>query len=335
MQKNNFYTNAHLFTAAVRILGEQKKQPPTAEDVCALLKWSLEQGRLVLRRMVEAGILELTTQAFEDRIFIKDHLAIETYKDAQKVDQLDQALKKFQGSTQGDGCQSGGHQIDPAKKTGQAFCRPGRAAKSRVGKKETMTSDAAYFISDAHLGDQLPYPPQRQADLVDFLSSVGNEMTHLYILGDLFDFWIEYRHGIRPDFFPILHCFRTLVEKGVQVEYVCGNHDFSFGPFLTDKIGIRIHDEPITVKLQGRQLHLVHGDGIIQNDVSQRLLKKLLRNRLLHNCYYLLHPTLGVGLGESISMASRRRSSQTQTQNTITPTTGPWPKPCSTNMTWY
>lgn len=173
-----------------------------------------------------------------------------------------------------------------------------------------MTPDAVYFISDAHLGDQLPYPPNRQTDLINFLTSVNDHMTHLYILGDLFDFWIEYRHAIRPDFFPILHCFRTLVEKGVQVEYVCGNHDFSFGPFLTDKIGIRIHDDPITVNLQGRQIHLVHGDGVIQSDVSQRLLIKLLRNRYLHQLYYLLHPTLGVGLAQSISMASRRRSSQ-------------------------
>ncbi len=173
-----------------------------------------------------------------------------------------------------------------------------------------MTSDAAYFISDAHLGDQLPYPAHRQTDLVNFLTSVKNQMTHLYILGDLFDFWIEYRHAIRPDFFPILHCFRTLVEKGVQIEYVCGNHDFAFGPFLTGKIGIRIHEEPITVNLQGRQIHLVHGDGIIQSDVSQRFLIKLLRNRYLHQVYYLLHPTLGVGLAQSISMASRRKGSQ-------------------------
>lgn len=96
MKRNSFYDNAHLFTAAVRILAEQKKQPPTVDDTCTLLKWSIEQGRLVLRRMVEAGILELTTQAFEDRIFIKDHLAIENYKNAQKVDQLDRALEKFQ-----------------------------------------------------------------------------------------------------------------------------------------------------------------------------------------------------------------------------------------------
>ncbi len=100
MQKNSFYANAHLFTAAVRILAEQKKMPPTVDDVCGLLNWSNEQSRLVLRRLVEAEILELTTQAFDDRIFIKNHLAIETFKDANKVDQLDQALEKFQHDRQ-------------------------------------------------------------------------------------------------------------------------------------------------------------------------------------------------------------------------------------------
>lgn len=173
-----------------------------------------------------------------------------------------------------------------------------------------MSDGAVYFISDAHLGDQLPYPPRRQTDLINFLSSIDNRMTHLYVLGDLFDFWIEYRHAIRPDFFPILHCFRSLVEKGIQVEYVCGNHDFSFGPFLTDKIGVRIHNDPITVHHQGRQIHLVHGDGVIKSDVSQRILKKFLRNRNLHHFYRLLHPTLGVGLAQSVSMASRHKSSR-------------------------
>lgn len=96
MQKNSFYTNAHLFTAAVRIVAEQKNKPPTVDDVCGLLNWSMEQSRLVLRRLVEAEILELTTQAFDDRIFIKNHLAIETFKDATQVDHLDQALEKFQ-----------------------------------------------------------------------------------------------------------------------------------------------------------------------------------------------------------------------------------------------
>ena len=173
-----------------------------------------------------------------------------------------------------------------------------------------MSADTVYFISDAHLGDQLPYPPHRQTDLINFLNSVKDQLTHLYILGDLFDFWVEYRHAIRPDFFPVLHCFRTLVQKGVQVEYICGNHDFSFGPFLTEQIGIRIHTDPITVHLQGRQIHLVHGDGIIPGDVSQRWVRRLLRNRGLNQLYRLLHPTLGVGLAQAISMASRRRNTR-------------------------
>jgi hypothetical protein len=136
MQKNDFYTNAHLFTAAIRILGEQKKQPPTAKDVCTLLSWSLEQGRLVLRRMVEAGILELTTQAFEDRIFIKDHLAIENYKDTQKVDQLDQALEKFQSQRKEVDAKVEAIKSAQQKKQAKLFADLEEQLKAGLGKKK-------------------------------------------------------------------------------------------------------------------------------------------------------------------------------------------------------
>ncbi len=136
MQNNSFYTNAHLFTAAVRILDAPKKQPPTADNVCTLLKWSLEQGRLVLRRMVEAGILELTTQAFEDRIFIKDHLAIENFKDAQKVDQLDQALKKFQSDRKEMDAKVEAIKSTQQKKQAKLFSDLEEQLKAGLGKKK-------------------------------------------------------------------------------------------------------------------------------------------------------------------------------------------------------
>ena len=136
MQKNSFYTNAHLFTAAVRILDAQKKQPPTAKDVCTLLKWSLEQGRLVLRRMVEAEILELTTQAFEDRIFIKDHLAIENYKEAQQVDQLDRALEKFQTDRKKMEAKVEAIKSSQQKKQAKLFADLEKQLKTGLGKKK-------------------------------------------------------------------------------------------------------------------------------------------------------------------------------------------------------
>jgi len=136
MPKNSFYTSAHLFTAAVRILGEQKKQPPTADDVCALLNWSLEQGRLVLRRMVEAGILELITRAFEDRIFIKDHLAIENYKDTRKADQLDQALENFQHKRKAMDAKVKAIKTKQQKKQAKLFADLDEQLKAGLGKKK-------------------------------------------------------------------------------------------------------------------------------------------------------------------------------------------------------
>lgn len=135
MQKNSFYTNAHLFTAAVRILADQKNIPPTVDDICGLLNWSIEQSRLMLRRLVEAEILELTTQAFEDRIFIKNHLAIETFKDADTIDHLDQALEKFQHDRQQMEAKVAAIKSERQKKQTQLFADLEKQLKDGLGKK--------------------------------------------------------------------------------------------------------------------------------------------------------------------------------------------------------
>ena len=171
-----------------------------------------------------------------------------------------------------------------------------------------MTTTSAYFISDAHLGDNLPYPAQRQQYLINFLDQIAADASHLFILGDLFDFWIEYRHGVRPDFFPILHALKNLVAAGVKIDYISGNHDFALGSFLGDKIGIDIHSDHLTCTLQERRLYLVHGDGLIKADTGYHLLKWLLRNRYLQSLFKLLPPDMGIPLATSVSMASRRRN---------------------------
>jgi UDP-2,3-diacylglucosamine hydrolase len=171
-----------------------------------------------------------------------------------------------------------------------------------------MTGTSAYFVSDAHLGDNLPYPERRQQYLINFFERIAADASHLFILGDLFDFWIEYRHGVRPDFFPILHALKNLVTAGIRIDYVSGNHDFALGDFLSEKIGIAIHPDHLACKIQGRRLYLVHGDGLIKADTGYHLLKWLLRNRHLQNLFKLLPPDMGIPLATSVSMASRRRN---------------------------
>lgn len=163
----------------------------------------------------------------------------------------------------------------------------------------------AYFISDAHLGTYFKQHEERETNLITFLHEIEDHTSHLFIVGDLFDFWIEYKHAIRPIYFPILHEFRRLIEKGVEIHYLAGNHDFALGPFLEQTIGIHIHPWNMTTTLQGKRIYLRHGDGILRFDYGYRFWRALLRNRVNQALYKLLHPNIGVPLATFFSGSSR------------------------------
>lgn len=163
-----------------------------------------------------------------------------------------------------------------------------------------------YFISDAHLGIPMPGHDDRQKHLLLFLDEIENGAEALYIVGDLFDFWIEYRHAIRPDYVAVVSRLRGLVESGVEVHYLAGNHDFALGPFLKDTVGLCIHLDHFETTIQGKKVHLFHGDGVVKKDVGYRILKRVLRNPLNQRLYKLLHPDIGVPLASFFSGNSRK-----------------------------
>ncbi len=169
-----------------------------------------------------------------------------------------------------------------------------------------MTQDVAYFISDAHLGAKAPDAEAREARLIGFLENITHKASHLFIMGDLFDFWIEYTHAIRPDYFHMLYELRRLKKQGVEIHYLAGNHDFALGVFLSEKLGVAVHPSGcLDIKLQGKTVFLSHGDGLMPSDHGYRVLKKILRNPLCQRTYKLLHPNWGVPLAEMFSRTSR------------------------------
>jgi UDP-2,3-diacylglucosamine hydrolase len=174
-----------------------------------------------------------------------------------------------------------------------------------------------YFVSDAHLGIKMPAYENRQEDLLSFLDEVSKDAESLYIVGDLFDFWIEYRHAIRPDYFVVVSHLRHLVESGVKVHYLAGNHDFALGPFLSDIVGLHIHPEHFETVIQSRRVHLYHGDGLIKKDVGYRILKKILRNPVNQKLYKLLHPNIAVPLALFFSGNSRKMLSNWLTEEKL------------------
>jgi UDP-2,3-diacylglucosamine hydrolase len=160
----------------------------------------------------------------------------------------------------------------------------------------------AYFISDAHLGVDILGCEERADILHKFLREIAPRAEHLFIVGDLFDFWIEYRHAVRPDYFPTLYALRGLVETGTEIHYCLGNHDFAIGRFIEEKIGVKVHPDGFRGEIQGKRLVVTHGDDLR----GGKFLRLVLRNPVLQFVYKILHPNIGVPLGELFSGLSRR-----------------------------
>jgi UDP-2,3-diacylglucosamine hydrolase len=168
-----------------------------------------------------------------------------------------------------------------------------------------MSRETIYFMSDAHVGAPMPEAPLSKKQCIAFLRTLHGRAAALYILGDLFDFWIEYRSAIRPDYFEVVYELKRLVDAGIPVHYFAGNHDFALGPFITGTLGITVHEGSMETDLQGRRAHLYHGDGLLRSDAGYRLLRAVLRNRTLQTLYRFLPPAAGIPLASFFSGTSR------------------------------
>jgi UDP-2,3-diacylglucosamine hydrolase len=169
-----------------------------------------------------------------------------------------------------------------------------------------MHAGSVVFMSDAHLGADGPeLEGARSARLHEFLASLPGRASTLYIVGDLFDFWFEYRTAIPRRLFGTLAALDRVRRAGVDVVYLNGNHDFWLGTFLSETLGIRTVDGPVTVEAQGRRIWVHHGDGLVGGDNGYKLLRGILRSPVSIGLYRLLHPDLGLPLALAVSKLSR------------------------------
>jgi len=169
--------------------------------------------------------------------------------------------------------------------------------------------EKAVFLSDAHLGTG-DDDKKRENVLIDFLSKEINEKVVLFIIGDLFDFWFEYKNAIPKGHYRLIAKLIELVNSGTKIYYIAGNHDFWTGNFFKREIGIEFHSEALKVEIYGKKLYIAHGDGIKRKDWGYRLLKKIFRNRINIFLYRWLHPDFGIPFAKMISKASRDYSTE-------------------------
>lgn len=167
-----------------------------------------------------------------------------------------------------------------------------------------------YFISDAHLGlSDRKTEEKKEQMLINFLRSASQDASAIYILGDLFDAWFEYKTVIPKGFHRTIATLDDLVRKNIKVHYLAGNHDFWMNDFFISELGINVHFDSYTFTHEGKKIFLHHGDGFSKKDIGYRILKRILRNSINIKLYKLLHPDIGISLARKFSRASRKHSS--------------------------
>lgn len=120
-----------------------------------------------------------------------------------------------------------------------------------------------YFLSDAHLGSRaIEHGRTQERRLVNFLDSIKHKASAVYLLGDMFDFWYEFRTVVPKGYTRFLGKLSELTDLGVEVHFFTGNHDLWCGDYLTKECGVMIHREPLTTEIFGKEFYLAHGDGL-------------------------------------------------------------------------
>lgn len=150
-----------------------------------------------------------------------------------------------------------------------------------------------FIASDIHLG---AVPRNTERAFVDFLEHVGAHGRSLLLVGDLFDFWFEYGSVIPGKQFRVLAALAELVESGMPVTLMGGNHDAWGGRFLREEVGVSFYPDQLRTEIGGRSALVAHGDGVGRGDLKYRMLKALLRSRFTVGAFRMLHPELGLRL---------------------------------------
>lgn len=162
-----------------------------------------------------------------------------------------------------------------------------------------------YFVSDVHLGLDVMNPQAREKRFVKFLRDIPADSTRsVYLLGDIWDFWYEYRDVVPKGYVRVFLALMDLMDSGVEVCFCPGNHDiWCFSYF--EEMGIRIMKQPEVVQAGGKKFCIGHGDGLGPGMYGYKLMNRLFKNRTAQKLFSLLHPWLAFRLGTGWSKNSR------------------------------
>lgn len=168
-----------------------------------------------------------------------------------------------------------------------------------------------YFASDNHLGAPTPEESApRERIFVQWLDHIKEDVGVLFLLGDLFDFWFEYKTVVPKGFVRVLGKLAELADAGVPIHFFVGNHDLWMLDYLEKEIGITVHHTPAEFTFNDNSFFIGHGDGLGPNDKGYKRMKKVFTNSFFQWCFRWLHPDIGIGVGHYLSVKNKMISGE-------------------------
>ena len=178
---------------------------------------------------------------------------------------------------------------------------------------EVAGNKKIYFLSDFHLGapnavDSLV----REKKIIEFLDQIKPLADQLFIVGDLFDFWYEYKNVVPKGYVRILGKLAELTDAGIPIHFFVGNHDMWMRDYFQKELNISVYFKPVTFLFNGKKFLVGHGDGLGPGDKGYKFLKKLFRSPVCKWIFGILPPSIGMGIAHYFSRKSRAQTGQAE-----------------------
>jgi UDP-2,3-diacylglucosamine hydrolase len=173
-------------------------------------------------------------------------------------------------------------------------------------------SKKIYFLSDFHLGaPDAASSLIREKRIIRFLDEIKTDADEIFILGDLFDFWYEYKKVVPKGYIRILGKLAELTDSGIPIYFFVGNHDMWMKDYFQKELNIPVYFEPKEFEYSGKKFLIGHGDGLGPGDKGYKFIKKIFRNNACQWFFGILPPYIGMGIAGYFSRKSRAQTGQT------------------------
>jgi UDP-2,3-diacylglucosamine hydrolase len=170
-----------------------------------------------------------------------------------------------------------------------------------------LTKDKIYFASDFHLGSPtLKDSQKREKLIVRWLNEIEKDAKAVYLVGDVFDFWFEYKKVIPKGFVRFLGKLAELTDNGIAVHLFVGNHDIWMKDYLEKEVGIKVHHDNITIREGRKEIFIGHGDGLGKGDYFYKFLRRIFTSKICQWTFTRLHPNFAFSLAHTWSKSGRK-----------------------------